>query len=120
MHELSIAQSIVEIIEQHVPQDHGGKVQSVKLKVGALSGVVVESLEFCFSAVIAGTRFEGTLLDVERIDLTARCRRCNNVAPVSDNSFSCHACGSADVAIVSGRELQVIEIEITDNDRKEQ
>ena len=119
MHELSIAQSIVEIVEQYVPQDHQGEVQTVKLKVGELSGVVVESLEFCFSAVTAGTRFEGALLDVEHIRLTARCRRCANVAPVSDNSFSCHACGSTDVAIVSGRELQVTEIEVTDNEREE-
>lgn len=119
MHELSIAQSIMEIVEGHVPADHQGSVTSVKLKVGELSGVVVESLEFCFSAVTAGTRLEGAVLEIERVGLAARCHVCSSAFPVSDNAFVCQACGSTDLTIISGRELQVSEIEITDNQRNE-
>jgi len=119
MHELSIAQSIMEIVAEHVPDDYQGSVKSITLKVGELSGVVVESLEFCFSAVTAGTRFEGAVLEVERIGLTARCEQCATVSPVSNNAFICQACGSTQLTIISGRELQVSEIEVADNERKE-
>ena len=46
MHELSVAQSIVEIIQRHVPQSDWERVRVVRLKIGAAAGVVPESLEF--------------------------------------------------------------------------
>ena len=119
MHELSIAQNIMDIVEQHLPDEHQGNVKSIKLKIGEMSGVVVESLEFCFSAVTAGTRFEGAVLDVDHIGLTARCEQCATVSPVSNSAFICQACGSNHLTIISGRELHVSEIEIADNDREE-
>jgi hydrogenase nickel incorporation protein HypA/HybF len=119
MHELSIAQSILDIVEQHLPEDHQGSVKSIKLKVGELSGVVVESLEFCFSAVTAGTRFERAVLEIERIGLAARCEQCATVSPVSHSAFICQACGSNHLTIISGRELHVSELEIADNEGEE-
>ena len=120
MRVLSIAQGILDIVEQYVPEDHQGRVKTVKLKVGELSGVVVDSLEFCFSAITAGTRFEGATLDVEHTIVEARCETCTTVSRVSNNAFVCQACGSTHLTIVSGRELQVSEIEMTDNEQEHQ
>ena len=53
MHELSIAQSIVEIVQQYVPNGETRPVKSVNLKVGEMAGVVPESLDFCFGAITA-------------------------------------------------------------------
>ncbi len=114
MHELSIAQSILEIVQQHLPADGTPSVRTVSMKVGELSGVVTESLEFCFQAITAGTPLEGARLAIERLPVRARCRACASVFPVEESVFRCGSCGSDDLEIISGRELQVTEIELAD------
>jgi hydrogenase nickel incorporation protein HypA/HybF len=114
MHELSIAQNIVDIVQQYVPDTDSGNVRTVRMKVGELSGVVSESLEFCFGAIIMGTPLEGAHLAIEQIPLQTECRKCGNVFRVEEYNFRCPACASDDISIVSGRELQVTEIELND------
>lgn len=114
MHELSIAQNIVEIVQQHLPPDNTFPVKSVRLKLGAMAGVVADSLEFCFTAMTAGTRVEGATLEIEHVPLRARCGRCSATFTVDGSMFICPACDSTDLAIISGRELQVTEIEVLD------
>jgi hydrogenase nickel incorporation protein HypA/HybF len=65
MHELSIAQNIVEIVKQHLPPGQIQSVKSVKMKVGHQAGIVPESLEFCFEAVAEGTVIQGATLEIE-------------------------------------------------------
>lgn len=115
MHELSIAQSILEIAERHLPPDRGQRVTAVRLKVGELAGVVEESLLFCFGAITAGTRLEGASLDIERVPLSARCGRCTLSFAVRNSTFLCPSCGSGDLVVTGGRELQVTEIELQDH-----
>jgi hydrogenase nickel incorporation protein HypA/HybF len=67
MHELSIAQSVLEIVQANLPVEDSQYVKSVKLKVGHLSGVVPDSLDFCFTAITQGTRLQGTVLDIEQV-----------------------------------------------------
>ncbi len=67
MHELSIAQNIVDIVQQHLPETRGGEVQSVKVRVGRLSGVIPESLEFCFSVIVGDTVLRGAELAIELV-----------------------------------------------------
>jgi len=114
MHELSIAQSIFDIVEQHLPKENGSGVKSVRLKIGELAGVVPDSLEFCFSAITAGTRLQGALLDIERIPLVCSCGECGAHFPVRDSVFLCPRCGGSRTSILTGRELQVIEIELNE------
>ncbi len=63
MHELSIAQNIVDIVQQYVPGEAMGDVRFVRVRVGGLSGIVPESLEFSFSAIVAGTPLGSARLD---------------------------------------------------------
>ncbi len=114
MHELSLAQNIVEIVRQHVPEDNGRTVRSVKLQLGEMAGVIPDSLMFCFEAIISGTSLEGAILDIEQVPLKAECRSCRRRFAVVENVFACPDCGSSDLAILSGRELQVVEIEVSD------
>jgi hydrogenase nickel incorporation protein HypA/HybF len=115
MHELSIAQGIVEIAEQHLPPG-SGRVTSVKVRVGELAGVVVDSLSFCFSAITTGTRLEGARLDVEHVPVTARCTGCGALSTITESEFLCGDCGGRELSIVTGRELQVSELELDDNE----
>ncbi len=116
MHELSIAQNILEIVHQYIPPEDRHRVVKVGMKVGELSGVVVESLEFCFGAVNAGTPMEGAQLNIERIPLQAECRTCRSRFHVEESVFRCPDCGSTDLEITTGRELQVTDIELRDGE----
>lgn len=119
LHELSIAQSIVEIVEQNLPANGSPRVRSIRLKVGELAGVVVDSLEFCFAAITSGTRLDGATLDVDRIPLMVVCRTCHQTFHVEQFVFLCPTCGRGDVEVVSGRELQVSEIELAEESQEQ-
>ena len=115
MHELSIAQSIVDIVQQTASSNGSGKVRTIRLRIGALSGVVVDSLEFCVTAITAGTDLEGVRLEIDNVPLRAQCRMCGQNFSVENNNFFCPHCGSGECSVVSGRELQVSEIELEDD-----
>ncbi len=116
MHELSVAQNILEIAAQHLPSGFAERVQSVRVKVGEMAGIVPESLEFCFGALVEGTPLQGSALFIERVPLRCLCRSCKEPFEPRALAFICPQCGSADTEIVSGRELNVTEIELADED----
>lgn len=112
MHELSIAQSILEIVHQHVPEGQRSDIRSVKVQVGRLSGVVPESLEFCFSAIIEATPLGDARLDIVPTPVRAHCGECAVTFELQGTTFVCPSCKSVDLEILSGTELQVIEVEL--------
>ncbi len=115
MHELSVAQSILDIVNQYVPADRSNAVKSVKLRIGELSGVVPDSLEFCFSAIISDTPLRGTTLEIERVPFTLHCKRCSNTFTSEYGVVICPTCGGDSTEIVDGTEMQVVEIELREN-----
>lgn len=112
MHELGITQSIVEIAERTARQQQAGKVLSVTVEVGSLSGVVPEALEFCYQACSNGTLLEGSQLLIERVPAQARCRDCRREYPLEDLLACCPDCGSAAGDLLAGEELRIKEMEI--------
>lgn len=114
MHELSIARDILEIVYQYVTPEQMNAVRSVRLKVGKLSGIVPESLEFCFSAIVSDTPLARANLEIERIPTRADCPDCGNSFLIDDPVFSCSRCGGTAIRVVSGTELRVVEIELAD------
>ncbi len=114
MHELSIAESILDLIRDHVqPADHR-LVTSVKVRVGALAGVVPDSLEFCFSAITRETPFASATLEIEHIPAVVECSTCNTTFPSDMGIVVCPRCGNGNTKLISGTELQVAEIELLD------
>lgn len=114
MHELSIAQNILDIVHQSVERRELEDVRFIRLRLGALSGVVGDSLEFCFTAITAETPLARARLVFEHIPFRVRCSPC---AREFDNELGyvvCPACGGSDTQVLSGRELQVVEIELND------
>lgn len=112
MHELSIAESILDIIREHVPGDAG--VRSVRLRIGEMSGVVPDSLEFCFAAITQGTPLAGVKLEINQIPYRISCKRCGSESRTEPGMALCPLCGSSETTIVGGTELQVVEIEVDD------
>jgi len=115
MHELSLAQGIVEIVQQYVPDGERRAVRSVRLKVGTQAGVVVDSLEFCFSAITASTELEGARLDIERVPFSFSCKSCGVTITDDNGILRCPSCAGNNFTILSGTELRVTEIEMYDH-----
>ncbi len=107
MHELAIAEGVVSTVLERT----GGRVGVVRLRVGRLSGVVPEALMFCFELAAVGTALEGATLEIEEQTGRAHCRDCDSDFSMRDAFLLCD-CGSADVELVSGRELQVTSVEV--------
>jgi len=117
MHEMGIAMEIVNIATASIPADmKGARVQRVNLHVGKLSAVVADSLRFCFDLVVKDTPLEGAELAIEELPVVARCRDCNAQWTVTEPVFTCQACQSGAIDILSGRELDITSIEIEDKD----
>lgn len=112
MHELGVAQEILALVRQHVPEGQAQLVRGIHVRVGEFGGVVPESLEFCFGAVVAGTPWAGAVLDIERVPARAHCADCGETFGLSVPRFRCPACSGQSVAMVSGRELQVSHVDL--------
>jgi len=114
MHELAIAQDIVDIVQQSVPVEDTSHVERIRVRVGRFSGVVPESLEFCFEAIVNGTEMERAHLEIERMPAISQCKDCSHRFDMQDLCFSCPACSSTHLEVISGNELDVVEIQIAE------
>ena len=114
MHELSIASGILDLVRQHVPEGRLGDVRAVLVKVGRLSGVVADSLVFSFEALVLDTELGRSRLVIEEVPVHCRCRACGAAFEIADPIFLCTACGSPEVDVQSGTELQVVQLELAD------
>jgi hydrogenase nickel incorporation protein HypA/HybF len=114
MHELAIAQNILEIVRQSVPEEQAAAVRCIRIRVGQLSGVVPDSLDFCFNAIISETEMQKAGLAIEHLPTISLCRDCAHRFQIDDLVFLCPACKSSNLELISGKELEVVEIELAD------
>lgn len=112
MHEMSIAQSLIQIIREEMTRHNVARLKSVRLHIGQLSAVVPESLSFCFSIMTEGTALEGTELIMDIVPLLGSCRDCGRRFEIENYVFECPACKSKWVDLLAGQELQVSEMEV--------
>jgi hydrogenase nickel incorporation protein HypA/HybF len=111
MHEMSIAQSVLDIVLQESQNHKVNRVLSVAVKVGELSAVETESLRFCFDFLTKGTLAEGAMLEIERVQVICHCQDCGSDFTVQELIFACPSCKSPRVEMLSGRELSVESFE---------
>lgn len=112
MHEVGITQSIIDIAEQHARAGGAGRINSVTVEIGALSGVIAESVEFCFEACARGTLLQGSRLIIVRIPGRGRCGECGAETVMEQQTFACDACGGFGLETLQGTELRVTELEV--------
>lgn len=79
MHEMSIAQSILQMAEEHMARHGCSRLEKVSVTYGALSGIVPESLQFCFEAMVRDTAHQGARLELVELPLRLRCHACEHV-----------------------------------------
>lgn len=112
MHELSIAQSIVDVVNRNIPSELSGSVRRIRIAVGEHSGVVAESLLFCFEMVVSETPLEAARLVMERIPVRSQCLQCRREFENGEMKACCPFCHGKKLALVAGTELQVLEVEV--------
>jgi hydrogenase nickel incorporation protein HypA/HybF len=114
MHELSIAQNIVEIVSAEAAKIRSGKVLEVCVEIGVISGVDPESLKFVWDMSVKDTLVEGAVLKIQMIEPKAICLDCKQEFKVGVD-FDCPSCHSSNYEILSGRELKIRAITIEED-----
>lgn len=114
MHELSIALNMVDIASETARQNGGGRVRKLYLKLGALSGVARDALEFSWELACADVAaLEGARLVIEEVPVVVRCAECRRDGALETiNKMVCPNCRAFASTIVAGRELEITALEI--------
>ena len=112
MHEMSIAQSLIEVIREEMIRHDVKALKSVRLNVGQMSAIVPESLSFCFEVITSGTELEGARLIMDVIPLKGLCDDCENEFEIKDYAFVCPSCDSTKIKTIAGQDLSVVEMEV--------
>ena len=114
MHEMALAEGIVDVALDAAKANGGGKVLEVGLKIGDMTGVEIEALNTAFHILTRETLLKDAALKIERMPLVVRCDACDEEREQSVYNFFCKKCGGV-LKLVSGRELQVAYINMEDN-----
>jgi len=111
MHELALAQAMIELVAATARKHGVQRVTAVRVEIGELAHVEPEALQFCFQSVVRGTVAERARLEIERTPGTAWCMPCGDTVPLARHGDPCPACGSYQLTPVRGDELRVRDIQ---------
>jgi hydrogenase nickel incorporation protein HypA/HybF len=111
LHELSIAQSLLEIVLQEAAAHGASRVTKVGVKVGAYSAVVPDALRFSFDLITPGTLAEGAALLIEEVPLKGVCQDCGRDIDLSSLVHQCPHCQSNQIKLTQGQELYIDYLE---------
>ena len=111
MHELAICQALVSQVEDIVSQ-RTAWVRQVRVGIGPLSGIAPQLLESAYPLACAGTRAEGSQLEIERTEVRVRCRGCGAETKAVPNCLVCASCGDWHTDLLAGDELLLLRVEL--------
>jgi hydrogenase nickel incorporation protein HypA/HybF len=112
MHELTLANSLVEIASDYAKMNGAQRVVAVTIRLGVLCGIG-RALYFCFEPAARGTRCEGASLTIIESPLSVLCTNCNeSKTPRARMNLRCPDCGRPTPKVLSGREMELVSIEI--------
>jgi len=113
MHELSLINSLLKIVDDYATAEGFNKVNALKLSFGRLSCLDRQSLEFAFSVQSAGTKAEGATLVFEILPARILCLNCDRESAMDETWDHCPACQSPDVMLTGGtEELKLLEMDV--------
>lgn len=112
MHELSIMEGALNMALEQARQHGASRVHVIRLRIGALSGVVPEALQFAFEALAPGTAAEGGKLEIEHVPARFWCPGCTEEFKADDMFAECPECHQPSRDLRAGRELEVASLEV--------
>ena len=115
MHELSIAMSLVESLEEELSTQPDLTVKTVNIRIGVLTGLVPEALEFSWEVASNESILRGSKLEIETVDASGFCPDCEEERTISNlQSFRCPVCFAPITDITGGHELEILTLEVLD------
>ncbi len=112
MHELSLAESVLEIITESAREQHFQRVRSVVLEIGRLSAVEPDAMRFCFDVVMCGTLADGAKLEIIETPGEGSCLACNAQFAMTEQYGLCPDCGSPRLQIIAGDRMRVKDMAV--------
>lgn len=113
MHEMSLVEGVIRILETQAVTHGFTKVKTVWLEIGALSSVDPESMLFCFGAIAKGSPIAAeAVLEIIRVEAQATCLDCMNLVQVATRHDPCPQCGGYKLSVVAGEDMRVKELEV--------
>lgn len=112
MHEMSLAEGILQLVEETARREKAQRVKLVVLEIGRLSSVEPEAIKFCFEAVTHGGIAQGAALEIINVAGVGWCMPCAATVEMTELYGACPQCGSHQVQATGGTEMRVKEIEI--------
>ena len=112
MHEMSLCQNMMKIIEQECEKQDVSQVTDLWLEIGVLSCVEKSSLEFCFEIICRGTVADGCKLHFIDVPAQAWCWQCSTMVELSTTQASCPHCGGTHFQMQQGNELRIKEMAV--------
>lgn len=112
MHEMSLAEGVLQLVEETAQREKAQRVKLVVLEIGRLSSVEPEALKFCFEAVTHGSIAQGAALEIVQVPGAGWCMPCGETVAMSESFGACPKCGSYQVQPTMGTDMRVKEIEI--------
>jgi hydrogenase nickel incorporation protein HypA/HybF len=112
MHEMSLAEGVLQLIEDSAKTENFSRVKTVWLEIGQLAGVEVEAMRFCFDAVVRDSIAHDAMLEIIETPGQAWCLHCAEVVHVQALFDACPKCGSHQVQVTGGNEMRVKELDV--------
>lgn len=115
MHELSIAQSLLEIVLQQCRDNGYERVETVNVRIGRASGIMPDALLFAYDAIKTDSVAHSSVLNIQEIPVTVFCNHCSREFSVEEEYvFNCPSCNGTDFILVGGRELDIVDMEVSE------
>lgn len=112
MHELSIMESALNLALDQARQNGASRVHVLRLRIGALSGVVPDALQFAFEALTPGTPAEGAELIIDNVPARFWCESCRREFESAEMFAECPDCSRPSAELRAGREMELASMEI--------
>ncbi|MBF0281809.1 MAG: hydrogenase maturation nickel metallochaperone HypA [Zetaproteobacteria bacterium] len=112
MHELSLCQNIVELMELEAKRQNFLSVKEVYLEIGSLACVEIEAMRFAFDAAVKGSVAEGAMLKMIEVEAMGYCRGCNLRQKIVFRYDSCSVCANYPLEIVEGEQMKIRHLEV--------
>lgn len=112
MHEMSIAEGVIQVLEDQAREQQFSRVTTLWLEIGPLAMIETDALRFCFDAVSRSTLAEGARLEIIQTPGQAWCLGCSQTVAISKRYDACPQCGSHQLQVTSGDELRIKELEV--------
>lgn len=112
MHEMSLTEGVLQILQENAKNKGFARVKTVWLEIGEMAGIEVEAIRFCFDVVMKDTLADQAKLEIIHVPGQAWCTRCEKPVTVQHRFDPCPDCGSFQLQVTGGDQMQVKELEV--------